>query len=251
MKYLKNGTLVEVIGQLKEGGYVVDHLMEDPEYGERYESGNIEIVSEVLDRPPIESRASEIVTLDAKITNKHQELRDTQKEIDAKIAETVELEKRAKLHNQLRYVFDFLDGKITHIVKKHYSSFTIESLEDALNDGDYKPRLISLFGRSKGDLDWRIHAYSDTSGLDEAFVPCRSLEDAQTVCYALAKESFELNKEANNMPALSYLYEAMLKNKLDAPQDLKDLVLKYRNAERQKQIDAHQRQIKALSENGS
>lgn len=69
----------------------------------------------------------------------------------------------------LKRVEDFVNGKITHCVMttEYGRGVSVMTVADALRQPDKYDRdmkLLSLFGGSKGDLQWRVNRYSDGSG---------------------------------------------------------------------------------------
>ena len=92
------------------------------------------------------------------------------------------LDKKIAQHDALKHIFDYIDGKITHFVETAYDSAGIIAFEDfKASPRDRDIRLLSLFGRSKGDLFWKANQYYDGSGSGWHYIiPCLSYEDAQT-----------------------------------------------------------------------
>ena len=116
--------------------------------------------------------------------------RKKRNEIQAKIRELEdkkgELEKyfinTSKKHEQLKYINDFMDGKITHYVYPRYGGVIIFSIND--KEGrcfydDTSHRLLCLEGDSDRHIKWKLSMYGDGSGSSDEVIPCISLEMAK------------------------------------------------------------------------
>jgi hypothetical protein len=94
---------------------------------------------------------------------------------------------RIKQYAGLENLDQFLAGKITHFVEHCYGPPKIKTFKEALEQtDDYGRRvkdlkLLSLFGRSGGDLAWRVNDYQDGSGSWREMTPCLSREEALEV----------------------------------------------------------------------
>lgn len=99
-------------------------------------------------------------------------------------------------------IIEFMSGKVTHVVFHEYGDMTIKTFEDALISSEersieYGLKLVTLFGRSEGKLDFRIDRWSDGSGGSRNLcVPFQSYEEAekhiQEVVLSRIKESKNL-----------------------------------------------------------
>jgi len=83
-------------------------------------------------------------------------------------------------YEQLNHLDDFIAGKITYYVFLGYSPKIVEFDNSACECGHgcRDTKLLSLFGKSNGDLQWRLGKYSDGSGSFEEVFPCTSFEQA-------------------------------------------------------------------------
>lgn len=137
--------------------------------------------SEVLDEEIIQ-KEKEIEDLVNKARKIHQKLTE---------GETLMRDQKAKFarYEALKYLEDFIDGKITHYVKiiKNYSDvinnlIIIES-NKAYDEDDaryHRPTvkaLVTLQGKTNGDLNWQLHRYHYDSVQCE-IIPCKSYEEA-------------------------------------------------------------------------
>lgn len=183
IKYDEDGAQVYVQEELKKG-FLVNSVYESPE-GEIFLGKKAFIVERVFDKPPTEKYSEEIVVLQGNI----KELSTKVKSISHCIKETEvqwkETQKKCAAHPVLKDIFDFIEGKITHYVLVDYNMPQLVKREDAIaqDDGNrynkvQKQRLLSLYGDSKGNLEWNISCYSDGSGSQKSCYPFTSYEKA-------------------------------------------------------------------------
>lgn len=204
--YLSDGTEVVVIEKTEKGSYLVE-----PYYtyidllGEEVgvsRSGRLEIVNEVFESPPVRK-------VDESITHKTKILQEIEKSIIEKRKELKDLEKstedklnKFKKHKALKNLEDFIEGNIKYlcIVRTCYGfSFDIQEyigsehnpLYDFRTQGDLK--LLTLFGKSNGDLQWKINQYTDGSGVYHEVFLCKSKEEAVETVKVIIEE--KLSKE--------------------------------------------------------
>lgn len=186
-------TVFNLYGQ--QGAYIASyagvHLVapeyEHPEHGEPY-WGQPEEWREVFASPPTVKLEARVAELDGLITEKHAELKRINEELDQSGRRYQEQLKKLKQHQALQRIEDYIDGKFTHFLEvPGYSAPTIVTADNALAKGgteyenrwDKKLRLLTLFGDTNGDLQWRINRYSDGSGSSNTEVyPCHNEEEA-------------------------------------------------------------------------
>lgn len=199
---------------------------------------------DVFEKPPVRKLDEDVRKKNEELISKSAELSKIEKEINLKKRELDNIEKDSrerlnKLKNieALKYLEDFIDGKITHYVKfSGYNWATIEncgfeivehnkeilsSKEDWNKNRNFK--LISLFGKSNGDLQWNINRYSDGSGNYTAIIPFKSYEDALEYCKNLwSKEIIKLNTEGK----ISHnIYVSAMKYNLEIPKNVVEYFL--------------------------
>jgi hypothetical protein len=166
----------------------------EPEYGEPI------LVKTVYSEPPVGKRFARIAELDEQIRQAHAaltgikaETREANKERDALLG-------RLKQNNALKRIDDFLAGNLTHFVLHGESYVKVLPTAEALKNGngdnrdgyDRSLKLVSLFGDTKGDLEWRINEYRDGSGSSwKSAVPFTSEEEA--TAFAVELMSKKLN----------------------------------------------------------
>lgn len=90
---------------------------------------------------------------------------------------------------------DFMEGRISHIVTSAYGRIKIQTAEEALRSEHphwpERQKLVTLFGRTDGDLEWRLHKHGDGSGGSLCIYPCTSAEDAREKAHLVVRELME------------------------------------------------------------
>lgn len=161
--YTFDGGEVEYIASLGNG-YAVREIRdtdEGPVVGDVIE------VREVFSHPPREKYNKQIAELREEI----EKLRTAQSELQAerRSMRESEAEKKARFmkHNALTRIDDFLAGKMTHLATLHWQGWRIMTMDQALkykeSEYDRVPngiRLVTLFGKTNGDLEWQLSDYS-------------------------------------------------------------------------------------------
>ena len=218
-KYLSDGRKVVIVGQLNSAETIVQEIFVSGK--NEIPSGENFVVKSLHDEPVVswqEKRMKEIddryehekgrIELDLKRLRK-------QSSAEKKLLQGSIAAAKSAASGFPETLIKFLNGEITHVVTGQYR-YEIKTLVDAVSphdryDDDIK--LITLFGRSKGDLEFRINGYSDGSGGSTTIIPCRSFQDAKTALEELIIDRIE-NHEVNRS-----MVEAKGKYDLSAPTD--------------------------------
>ena len=178
MKYLHDGTAVEVLHKFGVDGFVVEQIgYSDPDSQWR---AHPMFVRKVFDDCPQQKRVKK---LNSEIKALQERRRSIEFEVQAFETQHKDRLKKYKGWAPLIHLENFLDGKITHYVLADgwFGDATICTKEEAdKDDRIYRgsTRLLSLFGKSDGDLEWKLNRYSDGSGGWSLVIPCLSYEDA-------------------------------------------------------------------------
>ncbi len=187
VRFGDNGNEYRVV-EVKDGENLVWAQVLDDD-GEAFD-GELHIISKSVlhDTPPRQKLDSQIVEL-------QQERKDLFAQIAVLRRELTDFERgtgdrmvKLKQHKVLRRLDDFLAGRITHYVELSYGPPVIVSFEGAKtseSDSRNKLKLLSLFGRTNGDLEWGLNQYSDGSGVNTTVVPCASYSEAIKVAAEL------------------------------------------------------------------
>lgn len=188
-KYTIKGEAVEVHEKVA-GGYIVSYLY-DSEEGEEQDTPRL-VGDKLFDQPPTQQLEARVAELESRITEIQGKRTTLDQELRQAEANHSKLMARFKSVPALEYLQDYLDGKITHLViDVNYDVPTVEDFETAIKTDedryDEKVKLLTLFGASKGNLQWNLSYYSDGSGGGRRVYPATSLEAAM----AKAKEIVE------------------------------------------------------------
>jgi hypothetical protein len=214
-KFQKGDTVYNLDGQ--QGAYIAtyagSHLVapeyEDGSNGEPY-WGRPEEWRDVFLEPPTVKLQEKVAELDKLVAEKRKELKRVNAELDQAGKRRQEQLKKLVQHQALQRIEDYLDGKFTHFLEvPGYSAPAIVTADKALAHGgtehenrwDKKLRLLTLFGDTKGDLQWRINRYSDGSGSSNTEVyPCQNEEEAITIVRQLYADAVAVWREQEKKP---------------------------------------------------
>lgn len=188
-KYLRDGQEVELLG-LTGYGAIVRRIFD---YGEQSFGTEPELVPEVFDKPLVTRLAKEIEDLNILIEQKQVELHNLDSQLEDKLAQSESMRKRLDKHAKLKRLFDFLDGKITHFVRIYSSAVEIVPISEEKCEYGHRGeiRLLSLFGSSNGDLNWKINQYRDGSGIYRDIIPATSIEEATALAVDCIKSKLD------------------------------------------------------------
>ena len=211
-KYTVNGQEVEVIQQLNDGTYLVEPMLEyevEDFGGEVYwrgYSGRPCVVDAVFDKPPLEKYHKDIDGLAADSLKLHEELSKIRCDIALAKQELAATTKELSTCDQYSQLISFINNEITHVVdiSGYGDSFVkILSFEEAFqaNDEGNNSRglkLLTLFGRTNGDMLWNINRYSDGSGQsNRTILPFKSYDSAKQYAFKCIDEKVQTIMEAN------------------------------------------------------
>lgn len=193
--------------------------------------------------PPRHRKHEEIAAKEADLANLRADEKDLRDRLSAlrrtlleETAASRETMERLKATKGLERLDDFIAGRITHVVMKSYSEIAIHTFADAFdvtNDYGRKEglKLLSLFGRSNGDLQWRLSPYSDGSGTYTDVYPFCSLEEAQACVRALCAERWSAYRADPQQPwTLAPWIKAATQAGLTVPPDILDALQAHRTA---------------------
>ena len=194
MKYLPTGECVEVIEEIASG-VLVEMLLCAAD--EDVDAGPMRVVpkKDLLDNPPVARIDAQVKAKQAELESVSRQLRAKRQEIAEAERETAERLKRLKQYKPLEFLEDFLEGKITHYAVMQGWTADIVTPAIAKEDRDYswdasKVKLLTLFGNSKGQLDWGLSRYGGGGG-EQTVIPCRSEAEAREVVERWVNEGWE------------------------------------------------------------
>jgi hypothetical protein len=194
-KWTKDGIRVFVVRELGKSEYLVRSVLVmpsiyDDEQDEAEELGELRIVEAVYDTAPTEILSKDIAMLQGTVVKLQQLHGEIKKQISQLESEYDKRKEKLSSIPELRQLENFIAGKITHyVLVSQYNSPYIMAFQDTKSEyADYddrglkKMRMLSLYGKATGELEWNLHRYSDGSGSEGyTVIPCCSLEEAQIV----------------------------------------------------------------------
>lgn len=200
IKYTSDGKKVAVIGKLNAEQTIVQEIFISG--GQEIPSGENFVVNSLHDEPAESWKEKRLRELELKYDTRRNEL---EAKIDRLNRESLLLIDKAKekakcltafIKNadteQMQTLQYFMSGSITHFFVDSYQPKIIEWEDNEINDVDtFNGRqkmdgikLISLFGKSNGDLSYQLFRYSDGSGSSESIYPATSYDGALAMAQA-------------------------------------------------------------------
>ncbi len=215
--YLPDGRKARFFS-IAQNGFIVQpyFLAPDPDSGyddEEYYDG-FEYVLKIFKAPPIKRLHHEVKELSDELAARRAELHETRDTLYRAVQANEEyeagLKRRIERYAALEHLDNFICGAFTHFVVERSGVITIETKEKALKDRDYprSTKLMTLFGNSNGDLQWKLNRYKDGSGSSESVWPCISEESARKKAIDLIDTGFEENLENKNFYRLGNFIKA-------------------------------------------
>ncbi len=208
-KFLSDGRKVAVLGKLNDAEYIVQEIFVT-QSGAEIPSGE-NFTAKSLHDTPVESYAKKEETRQKAYVEKAKaELESINMQIKEK--HSLLLAKKDMLANspelkglfgeKARIIAMFMTGTVNYLVVDNYRITAPVKMEDRLIywDNYYREspydgiKLCSILGKSGGDIEYRIHQYSDGSGSSSAEVyPFETLEEAKDKIHSIASEKIEKN----------------------------------------------------------
>lgn len=197
--YSEDGQAAEYVAHIPDG-HIVRPIVEAYRGDEEYEHVCDPVTwREVFAAPPVAKFNDELKSIHDQIAKARESLKEQQAEHRAFQAEAKGRAAERAKDDQLRYVDEFLSGKLTHYaVFPSYGAPRVMPIGDA-TQGDHsynqEMRLLALYGKLDGTRTtyWQLHKYSDSSGgYGDTVVPARSEEEAEAhIREQLAKQLTE------------------------------------------------------------
>lgn len=128
----------------------------------------------------VDKARSELDSLRSMIDGSRSAVRDAERERKAVIERIAKAPKFERL-------LDFIEGKITHVVCSEYQHAAVIVPWDKFsayrerNERDGGIKLLTLFGNTDGNTEWRLNQYRDGSGGWQTCHPCTSEDEALKV----------------------------------------------------------------------
>ena len=195
LKYTKDGRKVAVLGKLNSEEFIVQEIFVTG--GQEVPGGENFVAKGLLDKPAESWKEKKLRETEASYERRKKNMENELERAERRLTDATQkaklradalmkFEKNAHIL-QLDTLRQFLYGQITHFYMGGYSPeiFTWDDMKPFQREtggfGRAKPealKLISLFGTSDGNLDFKLHDYSDGSGCSMTIYPCRSYEEA-------------------------------------------------------------------------
>lgn len=209
VKYTSDNKKVVVVGKLNNQQTIVQEIFIFD--GNEIPSGENFVVTSLHDSPVVSWREKEIKQWEATYDRKRAEYDNLEKELSVKYSLM-----RAKIEyaaNVLKNVapesfetiINFLTQKFTHVVIERYYCPELLTWDEFFKPRDdnsrvdnSRLRLLSIFGRDNGSLNFELYKYSDGSGGEETFTPFTNYEDALSKFIESVK-THSINQEIINI----------------------------------------------------
>lgn len=222
--YLENGQELRYVAAIGERHVVYPVFECDWDVGETL--GDDVIVDRVYLKPPLAKYEQDISVLKAVAEDYRNQAARAEFDLAAAKQNLVSLKEKLKCIPALQYIDDLIEGRITHFVIDSFSKIHIETFADAMTSSDRYLRggmkLMTLYGDSKGDLQWKINRYSDGSGYaGESVHGFPSYELAHEFAAKVIRAAFDDKKAMKEQPhRLGYLIDSAIELGIDPPADL-------------------------------
>jgi hypothetical protein len=183
IKYTTDGKKVIIIGNLNQQEKIVQEIFIINEI--EVPSGENFVVKSLHDAPAVSWKEDAIKKMEATYTKKDREYKDLGVRLRKQVSTTrkriqcvLDADKNFDV-KQLERLSRFISGDFTHYVESNYGSITILPIGEATCNYDgTELKLLTLWGSSKGNLNWKLGNYSDGSGGSSEVVPYVSYEEA-------------------------------------------------------------------------
>lgn len=189
--YTEAGEECFYVAKVADGVVVRPQFDVEEENYDGYRIGNPIVTPRVFAKPPTKIYDDRVAILRSEVETLNARASELRTEISEGERKRREMIGRLSQVPALERIEAILDGKMTHAATIGYGYAKVETLADALksSEGGRAVRLVSLFGRTNGDLLWEINKYSDGSGSGQEVGLFASEGDARAFVVArIAKE---------------------------------------------------------------
>lgn len=231
IKYTNDGKKVLIVGKLNSQETIVQEIFVSA--GQEIPSGENFVVKSLHDAPAESWKEKNLRELEARYETSRKKW---ESEIDQQGRRLSMIKEKAKLHADALFKFvdnadsesmqllkKVMSGQITHIFVSGYSpeiyeweggkgAYVVDTFHDRGRIEGIK--LMSIYGYSDGDLEYRLHQYRDGSGESEQIWPTCSYEEALKLAQAECDEQ-----------AATYLNEKNRTFSLDKWQKIEGIII--------------------------
>lgn len=218
-KYTPDGKKVVVIGALNSKETIVQEIYVVD--GSEIPAGEHFVAKSLLDAPAETWKSREEIRISEALEKKNAELQALKQEV-SQFTENCVKAMKAKLEwingitepevkKIIEMITNYITGVYTHVVyQRGYEYIIKEWTPDLFTNTEWTSydsnrrfesvRLVSIFGHwnQRRALDWKVNQYSDGSGHDMIFTPCKSYEEARDVVAKLINSRNELSNTDYN-----------------------------------------------------
>lgn len=208
-KFTKEGKKVAVIGKINSQQFIVQEIFISN--GQEIPMGENFVVTSLLDNPVKSWKETNLENLEnnyeknkKEIERKNRELRNTEEKLRDKITEKLKIFEKTISHLDIKafeYVSDFLTDKFKFVVIKDYRNAKIDdyNLFRCTYDDDRgyfeSFKLITLMGKTNGDLSFNVNRFSDGSGHDKEIFLYKTIEEAKNKLIEINEKNENYNSE--------------------------------------------------------
>lgn len=256
IKFTADGKKVSIIGKLNQAEWIVQEVFVTKE-GAEIPAGENFVVKSLLDAPAESWKEKSLRELEERYEASKNRLEREREAMERKLSDAIALSKvkanalfafsRNSDSEQLNILVRFMSGEITHFFDAQ--GCAILTFDEAVTEHDYHRRsieglkLISLFGSSNGDLQYRLHNYSDGSGGSREVIPFTSYAEA----FGYAQAAFNDTCKRYVEPNQSYISDSWFKIKeLVMPLDAREKYERLKKEANEKRIATLQAEIDKL-----
>lgn len=215
IKFTNDGKKVLIVGKLNSQETIVQEIFISA--GQEIPSGENFVVKSLHDAPAESWKEKNLRELEARYESDRKKLQGQIDDQERRLSlerDKAKLQTSALLQfvknsdeSQLETLKAFMAGEITHLFVAGYSPEII-SWKDSNKVYDQDSfchhdrlegiKLVSLMGKSDGDLSYRLHEYRDGSGSSKTIYPAKSYEAALAMAQAQLDEDSKVYLEPQN-----------------------------------------------------
>lgn len=253
IKYTTDGKKVVVLGSINSQEKIVQEVFVID--GSEIPSGEHFVVKSLHDFPAESWKEKHLKEIEEKYNKtykqKNEEYEKMCKEFDfktrvvrEKLSFLYKLEKTFS-KQKLNQLIDFISGDVKFIVYERYGDLEISEYDSSIATKEYgrfeSVRLLSVYGTTDGDLQYKINEYCDGSGTWSKVYPCKTAEQALLIL----KERFFVLLEKGLTDSLLKVSQ---KYNIQVPKDkIEEYKFKKRNAIVE-EIEKQNKRLQTLNE---
>ncbi len=190
---------------------------------------------EVIDAE-IAAKNRELVKLSAEVDNLRGQKRIAEKEVAERAA-------RFAKHDELKSLDAFITKGIIGYVRDGYCGVEIIKFSQTKTDSQYDYRdtfkLLTLFGRTGGKLDWQLSQYSDGSGSGHTVIPFSTEEEGRAAVVKMHEDQFAKWAKSENKPYVAnQIVDSAAKHNVTVPNDIRQCAAVYKQEQYAKSLKA-------------